>query len=72
MEQRQDEDEGFCYTCSVPSYLDTEYDFVQVYMSLEEEQRFRGGKKKSMKFYRYTNCPLYHHKTANITLLVLV
>ena len=43
MEQWQDKDEGFCNTCSVPTYLDTEYNFLQMYMSLEEEQRFRIG-----------------------------
>ena len=38
-----EEEEGNCKTCSVPTYLDTEYTFLQVFMSLEEEERFLIG-----------------------------
>ena len=47
MNQLQDEDvedgPGFCEDCSVPAFLDTEYIFLQYFMSLEEEQRFKIG-----------------------------
>ena len=34
---------GFCETCSVPELLDTEYQFLQLYMYLEEKERFKIG-----------------------------
>ena len=37
------QDGGFCDSCSVPEILDTEYRFLQVYMSLEEGDRSEIG-----------------------------
>ena len=41
--QGQGPNGGFCESCSVPALLDTEYQFLQVYMSLEEKERFKIG-----------------------------
>ena len=36
-------DIGFCQDCSVPSFLETEYMFLQLYMSISEEERILIG-----------------------------
>ena len=42
-EDEGEDEDGNCKTCSVPTYLDTEYTFLQVFMSLEETERFLIG-----------------------------
>ena len=39
----EDDEKGFCEDCSVPSYLETEYQFLKVYMTIDEEERFAIG-----------------------------
>ena len=36
-------EKAFCDTCSVPSYLDTEYAFLEKYMALSKEDRVAIG-----------------------------